>query len=104
MEFTIEKQDNGTHNKIKGDIMVNLMNDMFLPLSKAPLEIDVQAAMDIILSCLIMFSREVLVYLLLNSNMLEHRSSLMDKLFNQIKLDVNELIKQQLTPTDKATH
>lgn len=103
MEIKVEKSDylNPEQKRIKADIMVFLMNDMFQTIANNESKLDPQAAVDIIMSCLMMFSREVLVHLLMNSNMLEHRSSLMDKFFDQIKSDVNAQIKDELSKAAK---
>lgn len=90
---------NDAQKKIKQSIMENLLESIFLPISENASVLDSQSITDIILSCLLMFNREVLCHFFMNSNAMPSRLKIMRRFFKdvekQVQIKINSLIKEK---------
>ncbi len=93
----IAEKDNYLNDKqkqVKQEIMEKLIKSLFGTLEENQDLFDNQAATDIVLSCLIMFSREVLIHFLLNSTAINIRKEFIEHYCNVLDKEIeNELMK-----------
>jgi len=93
MTVTVEiKQEhylNDTQKKIKQAIMENLLTSMFNPIDQNKELFDGQSIADIIISCLLMFNREVLCHFFMNSNSMPIRLKVMRHFLKILKNKYN---------------
>lgn len=89
---------NEEQKKIKQLIMENLFESLFGTLEKHQDKFNDQAAMDLILSCLIMFIRDAAITILNTSNM-SHSFLMKENIANQIiktiKLEIHRKLKNE---------
>lgn len=85
---------NEKQKEIKGKIMVELMQALFLNIENYPEEFnDIQSLMDLVTSILVMFNRDVLIHTFTTLQIPHMRKDIMKALFEEIKNQVNFKIK-----------
>ena len=94
---------NDKQKELKGKIMEHLMEAMFGQINKSLDILDDQSAVDIIFSCLVMFTREVMLRIIIGTNSL---SSLDEVMTNYITFTVMTIKKaiHEYTMNEGVTH
>ena len=89
--FLNEKQ-----KKIKQEMMESIMSAFYDTPQKYRDEFDDQSGFDLMLSCLIMASRELIIILLLNSNAMSFKKDFMRSIFQSIEGEVERRLKEEM--------
>lgn len=88
---------NEEHKRLKQLAMERLMGTFAFVFNENPdVQVDLQAATDLIISCVIMFCRNTLSHFFLNSNALNDREMVMTDIFETIKQGVEQRIKETM--------
>lgn len=85
---------NDEQKAVKQKIMEDCLHGLFDNLEKNQLLFDLQSAMDLVCSVLIMFNRDVLVHIFTTFDLQSERKEIMKNLFYTIRDEVNNKIKQ----------
>ena len=94
---------NEEQKKIKQEIMEGLMNTMFTALNAHKDKFDGATIGDLIISCVLMFSREMLTNLIHNSNIQDQKDDFLDEICIILKKEVLERV-QECEKMDERIH
>lgn len=87
---------NEYQKQIQHKIMEELMNALNDNITQNLSVLDSKAITDILLSCVIMFTRDVLIHFFIFSGSTPIRGKIMNHVFEQIKKEVQERIKERM--------
>lgn len=81
---------------LKQKIMEDLLADLFDKLDANQNLFELQELMDFIFSVLVMFNREVLVHVFVNTGTTEYRKEILRDFFDLTKEEINKKIKRKI--------
>lgn len=87
---------NKKQKELKQKIMEDLLESLYENINDNQNILCAQSVMDLIGSVIIMFNREVIVSFIKSANIIDHRKDLMKSLFENIKFEVNRVIKSEM--------